>query len=331
MRIILAPMQGVLDPLVRQLLTAINQYDLCISEFVRVVDQRLPSKLFYRLCPELANQGFTPSGTPVRVQLLGQYPQWLAENAERAIELGSQGIDLNCGCPSKTVNGSQGGASLLKQPELIYQATKAIRQAVPKQQVVSVKVRLGWDSADFAWEIADAVQQGGANEITIHARTKMDGYRADRINWHKIQQIREKLQIPVIANGEIWDWQSAQRCQQITGCQDIMIGRGALNIPNLSLVIKYQQPKAQWAEVMQLLQQYAYLQNPYDTGFYHIARIKQWLQYLKQVYPEANTLFHQIKTYQQVDQLKTCINQHLKAFDLPHGDINPCYKSQLWD
>ena len=102
MRVILAPMQGVLDPLVRQLLTEVNDYDLCISEFVRVVDQRLPAKVFYRLCPELHQHGFTPSGTPVRVQLLGQHPQWLAENAELAIQLGSHGVDLNCGCPSKT-------------------------------------------------------------------------------------------------------------------------------------------------------------------------------------------------------------------------------------
>ena len=91
-------MQGVLDPLVRQLLTEVNDYDLCISEFVRVVDQRLPAKVFYRLCPELHQQGFTPSGTPVCVQLLGQHPQWLAENAELAIQLGSHGVDLNCGC-----------------------------------------------------------------------------------------------------------------------------------------------------------------------------------------------------------------------------------------
>ena len=116
MRVILAPMQGVLDPFVRQLLTEVNEYDLCITEFVRVVDQLLPEKVFYRLCPELKNQGFTPSRTPVRVQLLGQHPNCLAENAHRAIELGSHGIDLNCGCPSKTVNGSNGGAALLKQP-----------------------------------------------------------------------------------------------------------------------------------------------------------------------------------------------------------------------
>ena len=216
MRVILAPMQGVLDPFVRQLLTEINDYDLCVSEFVRVVDQLLPAKTFYRLCPELLTDGKTLAGTPVRVQLLGQHPQWLAENAQRAISLGSPGIDLNCGCPSKTVNGSHGGASLLKQPELIYQATKAMREAVPSHLPVSVKVRLGWDSSEQAFEIADAVVQGGATEITVHGRTKMDGYRAERINWQAIGEIKKRLPIPVIANGEIWDYRSAKKCREVT-------------------------------------------------------------------------------------------------------------------
>lgn len=304
MRVILAPMQGVLDPLVRQLLTEVNDYDLCISEFVRVVDSLLPKKVFYRLAPELADGGKTPSGTPIRVQLLGQFPEWLAENAARAIELGSQGIDLNCGCPSKTVNGSNGGASLLKNPELIYQATKALRQAVPTHLPVSVKVRLGWDDISQAFDIADAVQQGGASEITIHGRTKADGYRADRINWEKIGEVRSKLSIPVIANGEIWNWQDGQNCLKITGCQDLMIGRGALNIPNLSQVIKFNQPQLEWENIIPILQKYAQMHNPHDSGFYHIARIKQWLQYLKKNYPQATALFDQIKTCQTAEELR---------------------------
>mgnify|MGYP000843700825 FL=1 len=312
MRIILAPMQGVLDPLVRQLLTEVNDYDLCISEFVRVVDQRLPPKVFYRLCPELLQQGYTPSGTPVRVQLLGQYPQWLAENAELAIQLGSHGVDLNCGCPSKTVNGSNGGASLLKQPELIYQATKAIRQAVPSEQAVSVKVRLGWDSTDFAFDIADAVQQGGATEIAIHGRTKADGYRADRINWQKIGEIRQKLHIPVIANGEIWRWEDGQRCLEMTGCEDLMVGRGALNIPNLSRVLKHNDAPLSWSEIMSILRKYATLENCHDSGFYHVARIKQWLQYLKCEYKEATDLFEIVKRCHDGDELRALLEAHLR-------------------
>lgn len=303
-RVILAPMQGVLDPFVRQLLTAVNDYDLCISEFVRVVDQKLPKKAFYRLCPELHNNGYTQSGTPVRVQILGQHPAPLAENAALAVELGSHGVDLNCGCPSKTVNGSNGGASLLKNPELIYRATKAMREAVPQDQIVSVKVRLGWDSVNQCFEIADAVQQGGANEITIHGRTKMDGYRAERINWQKIAEIQQRLSIPVIANGEIWDFYSAKKCVETTACNALMIGRGALNVPNLSRVVKFNQPKMGWADVMQLLYRYVQMENKADTGFYHVARIKQWLHYLDKEYPQAIELFQILKTEHGYDGLR---------------------------
>lgn len=308
MRVILAPMQGVLDPFVRQLLTEVNDYDLCITEFVRVVDQLLPEKVFYRLCPELKNQGFTSSGTPVRVQLLGQHPEYLAENAIRAIELGSHGIDLNCGCPSKTVNGSNGGAALLKQPELIYRATQALRQAVPSEFPVSVKVRLGWDNISQAFEIADAVEQGGATEITVHGRTKSDGYRADRINWKKIGKVRERLSIPVIANGEIWHWQDGQDCLSQTGCQDLMVGRGALNIPNLSHVLKSNAEKMPWNEIQKILQKYANVENEYGSGFYHVARIKQWLRYLNKEYDEANQVFDKIKTCQTAEDLKLRLN-----------------------
>lgn len=308
-KVILAPMQGVLDPFVRHLLTSVNEYDLCISEFVRVVDQKLPKKAFYRLAPELYQGGLTDSGTPVRVQILGQHPQWLAENAVLAIELGSHGVDLNCGCPSKTVNGSNGGASLLKDPDLIYRATKAMREAVPNEQIVSVKVRLGWDSAEQCFEIADAVQQGGANEITVHGRTKSDGYRAERINWQAIGEIQKRLTIPVIANGEIWDFESAKNCQEMTACNALMIGRGALNVPNLSRVVKYNEPKMVWSEVLQLLLKYVQMENQFDTGFYHVARIKQWLRYLDKEYPQAVELFDILKTEHGYDGLKAHIEK----------------------
>lgn len=295
MRVILAPMEGVLDSLVRQLLSEVNDYDLCITEFLRVVDQLLPAKSFYRLCPELHNQSRTQSGTLVRIQLLGQYPEWLAENAARAVELGSYGVDLNCGCPSKLVNGSGGGATLLKDPELIYQGAKAMREAVPAHLPVTVKIRLGWDSGDRQFEIADAVQQAGATELAVHGRTKEDGYQAERINWQAIGEIRQRLTIPVIANGEIWDYQSAQECMSVTGCDAVMLGRGALNVPNLSRVVKYNEPHMLWPEVVKLLQKYVQLEKQGDTGLYHVARIKQWLGYLRKEYSEATDLFREIR------------------------------------
>ncbi|MFC3395984.1 tRNA dihydrouridine(16) synthase DusC [Brenneria rubrifaciens] len=295
MRVLLAPMEGVLDALVRELLTEVNDYDLCITEFLRVVDQRLPVKSFYRLCPELRHASRTPSGTRVRVQLLGQYPAWLAENAARAVDLGSYGVDLNCGCPSKLVNGSGGGATLLKDPELIYQGAKAMREAVPAHLPVTVKVRLGWDSSERRFEIADAVQQAGASELAVHGRTKEDGYKAECIDWEAIGEIRKRLTIPVIANGEIWDWQSAQDCLAVTGCDAVMLGRGALNVPNLSRVIKYNEPRMAWPAIMELLRKYVRLEKQGDTGMYHVARIKQWLGYLRKEYAEAGALFSDIR------------------------------------
>ncbi|HHZ6822137.1 TPA: tRNA dihydrouridine(16) synthase DusC [Klebsiella michiganensis] len=308
MRVLLAPMEGVLDSLVRELLTEVNDYDLCITEFLRVVDQLLPVKSFYRLCPELHNNSRTPSGTRVRVQLLGQYPQWLAENAARAVELGSWGVDLNCGCPSKLVNGSGGGATLLKDPELIYRGAKAMREAVPGHLPVTVKVRLGWDSGERRFEIADAVQQAGASELVVHGRTKEDGYKAERIDWQAIGEIRQRLTIPVVANGEIWDWQSAQDCLAATGCDAVMIGRGALNVPNLSRVIKYNEPRMPWPQVVELLQKYTRQEKQGDTGLYHVARIKQWLSYLRKEYLEAADLFSAVRTLQDSTSIARTIN-----------------------
>lgn len=308
MRVLLAPMEGVLDSLVRELLTEVNDYDLCITEFLRVVDQLLPVKSFYRLCPELHNNSLTPSGTRVRVQLLGQYPRWLAENAARAVELGSWGVDLNCGCPSKLVNGSGGGATLLKDPELIYRGAKAMREAVPSHLPVTVKVRLGWDSGERRFEIADAVQQAGASELVVHGRTKEDGYKAERIDWQAIGEIRQRLTIPVVANGEIWDWQSAQDCLAATGCDSVMIGRGALNVPNLSRVIKYNEPRMPWPQVVELLQKYTRLEKQGDTGLYHVARIKQWLSYLRKEYLEAAELFSAVRTLQDSTSIARTIN-----------------------
>ena len=310
MRVLLAPMEGVLDSLVRELLTGVNDYDLCITEFLRVVDQLLPVKSFLRLCPELHHQSRTPSGTLVRIQLLGQHPEWLAENAARAVELGSYGVDLNCGCPSKLVNGSGGGATLLKDPELIYRGAKAMRAAVPAHLPVTVKIRLGWDSDARRFEIADAVQQAGATELAVHGRTKEDGYKAERINWQAISEIRQRLTIPVIANGEIWDWQSAQECMAASGCDSVMIGRGALNVPNLSRVVKYNEAPMPWPEVVKLLQKYSQLEKQGDTGLYHVARIKQWLGYLRKEYDEADGLFTQIRTLKVSAQIADVIARY---------------------
>ncbi|MDF7666251.1 tRNA dihydrouridine(16) synthase DusC [Orbaceae bacterium ESL0727] len=312
-RIVLAPMEGVLDYHVRQILTEINLFDYCVTEFVRVTHHLLTNRTFYRLCPELYHHGTTLTGTPVRVQLLGQDPILMAENGQKAIELGSYGIDVNCGCPAKTVVGSQGGAYLLNSPELIYQIVTKMRQAIHQATPLSVKIRLGFDDKSRCMEIAQAVEQGGASEIVIHGRTKADGYRADKIDWPTIGQLKASLTIPVIANGEIFSPQDAKNCRMQSCTPDIMLGRGILTLPNLANMIRFNQPAMSWQQVIQILHRYAITQIDEAKPFYHSARIKQWLSYLKQHYPQANDLLQGIRTLKEqqamIDHLTCALDQ----------------------
>jgi tRNA-dihydrouridine synthase C len=296
MRVILGPMEGVLDPLMREMLTNINDYDLCVTEFVRIIDSLLPNSVFYRLCPELHHGGKTTSGTPVRVQLLGQEPVWMAENAYRASNLGSAGIDINFGCPAKSVNKNRGGAVLLKEPEKIYQIVKEVRSAVCPTKPVTAKVRLGWDDPAHCFEIVDAVAQAGGDEIAIHARTKVDGYKAETIKWDYIRQVKEKSSIPIIANGEVWNYQDGQACLNVTQTDALMICRGALNLPNLCNVIKRNEAHMPWNHVIQLLLKFSEFEIKGDKGLYYPNRVKQWFAYLRHEYPEAKDLFVDIRS-----------------------------------
>ncbi|MBY7831601.1 tRNA dihydrouridine(16) synthase DusC [Vibrio fluvialis] len=303
MRVILGPMEGVLDHLMREMLTQINDYDFCVTEFVRVINLPLPDHVFYRLCPELKQGSRTKAGVPVKVQLLGQEPHWMAENAVRAAELGACGVDLNFGCPAKMVNQSKGGAALLQHPELIYQVIKACRDAVPSDIPVTAKIRLGWENPDDCFEIVDAVQQAGADELTVHARTKAGGYKASEIKWDYIDQIRQKTTVPLIANGEIWNYADGQACIETTGVDSLMVCRGALNVPNLGNMVKHNHRAMPWHEVVDLLLEYSAYEVRGDKGKYYPNRVKQWFSYLRQSYPQAADLFREIRTMTEVDPI----------------------------
>ena len=295
-------MEGVVDDLMRDILSSINPYDLLVTEFVRVVDQLLPEKVFLKLCPELLNGGFTPSGTPVRVQLLGQEPNCMAENAMRAIELGSHGVDANFGCPAKMVNRSNGGAVLLQYPNTIHDIVRAMRQAVPAEHPVTAKIRLGYEDKSLFMENALAVYEAGATELAIHARSKVDGYKPPAY-WEYITEVRERLPIPVIANGEIWNSEDAKRCMQVTGCDSIMIGRGAISLPNLADTIKTGAAPYSWADTLGLMLSYTQRELSGRKSDYYPARIKQWFSYLNRQYPEADTLFRELRIYKTTEEI----------------------------
>lgn len=300
----LAPMEGVVDHLMRDMLTQMGGFDLCVTEFIRVVDAPLPAKVFYRICPELKNGGRTPAGTPVRVQLLGQNPEALAQNAVTAVELGSHGVDLNFGCPAKTVNKSRGGAVLLKDTEVLYQILSAVRRAVPSEHVVSAKMRLGFDYKALAIDNAQALEAGGADVLVVHARTKREGYNPPAY-WDWIARIKEQVKIPIIANGEIWTREDALRCASESGCRDLMIGRGALAHPKLARVIKYDETDMPWQDMLDLLIQYSGYELYGNKGKYYPNRVKQWLRYLQIHFSPAQPVYQSVKRLQSADEIVT--------------------------
>ncbi|WP_158584018.1 tRNA dihydrouridine synthase [Salinibius halmophilus] len=305
--IYLAPMEGLADYTLRQILSETSQFDMLVSEFVRVVDLVLPAKVFRRNCPELFNQARTENGTPVRIQLLGNHPEIMARNAKKAISLGSQGIDLNFGCPSKTVNKSCGGAVLLKTPEVMYEVAARVRDTVDPQHKVTAKMRLGFDDDQNAEVIAQHLDRAGVDTITVHARTKTQGYKPP-VYWQRINDVRKSVNCNVVANGDIWTPEDYDNCRQLSGCSDVMIGRGAVRNPLLVNQIRDRSTSNLSNE--QLL---ALLQKMIDRLLanqmperYIAGRIKQWLSHMVQHQSTLEPLYSQIKPlrhYQDIQRL----------------------------
>jgi tRNA-dihydrouridine synthase C len=307
-RILLAPMEGVVDSLMREVLTDVGGIDLCVTEFIRVTDRLLPVSEFYKDCPELARGDRTRSGIPVLVQLLGGQPGPLSENAARAVELGALGIDLNFGCPAKTVNRHDGGASLLKNPTRIFDVVSRIRSAIPSHIPVSSKVRLGFSDKELHLDIARAAAEANSAWLTVHARTRDEGYRPPA-HWEFIARMREVVSIPVIANGDIWTAQDAARAQAVSGCRHVMIGRGLLADPFLARELKGG-AKGSWPEAYGLFEHYVLTSEAAQRGTtYASSRAKQWLKNLSRRFPEALLAFDAIKRLETPHDILKVVRQ----------------------
>lgn len=300
---LLAPMEGLTDPLMRQILTQIasdlgRPYDWSVSEFIRVTQHVLPAHVFYKYVPELRHDAKTASGTPIHIQLLGSEAQLMAENAAYAAELGAPAIDINFGCPAKTVNSHRGGSVLLDEPETMYQIISAVRQAVPVHIPVSAKIRLGYTDTSRMDDIKAAISDSGTDWLTIHARTKTQGYKPPAY-WDKIQSFNT-LDIPVIANGEIWNAEHAQNCMVQAGTEHLMLGRGAVTRPDLVARVDCGSDDAMLSaatlswEAM-VTHQIRFLEGRAKTEVILVGRYKQWLAMLIKGYSEAKVLWDSIK------------------------------------
>lgn len=307
-RILLAPMEGVIDHTLRAMLTELGGVDRCVTEFLRVSHELLPPRVFYRICPELRTGGLTPAGTPVFLQLLGGKADLLAENAARAVELGAPGIDLNFGCPAKTVNRSDGGSIILREPERVHGIVSAVRTAMPSDCPLSVKVRLGFDDASRFLDIVAAIDAAGPDELIVHARTRKNGYRPPAY-WEEVARAREVTDLPLVANGEIWSVEDARRARRESATADVMLGRGVLCRPDLPRLLRAadrdeELPALSFEDVRALLLRYLDATLAAYDPRYAANPIKQWLGYLRHYYPQAAELFVRIKRLHEPEALR---------------------------
>lgn len=311
--LVLAPMEGVTDAPMRALLTERPGFTHCVTEFLRISQIALPHRCYPRHATELKTGSRTAGGVPVIFQLLGGHAERLALSAKAAAECGAAGIDLNFGCPAPTVNNHDGGAALLRCPERIEEIVSAVRAAVPAEIPVSAKLRLGWDDPNAIFENAARAEKGGAAWITIHGRTKTQGYRPPAY-WEPIAEVAKRVSIPVIANGEIWTLDDFKRCRDVTRLEHFMIGRGALANPNLAQGIAHElgietAPAAPFPaeqDWRQLLARFVEISEPLsDNPSYSLRRIKQWMRYVDSRRPFAD--FHELKRMEALGEFTAAL------------------------
>ena len=172
-------------------------------------------------------------------------------------------------------------------------------------------MRLGYDTSEQALDIAQGIEAAGANGLTIHARTRKEGYRPPA-HWERLAEIRESLSIPLTANGEIWTVEDYHKCREVSGCDDVMIGRGAVSRPLLGCEIKASQNEQahdtidSWPNTLLILKNFAeqtlsippedvHLYGIENPGRYLADRIKQWLRMMSKGHQESIELFDTIK------------------------------------
>ncbi len=223
----LAPLEGVGSPPLLSAMARIGGMGLLCQPFLRIAGQPPRKGFVERLTRRLGPMAQS-------TQLLGTDPSLIATAAADLERRGVEIIDLNFGCPSKMVTKKGGGAAMLKHPTELRKIVAAVKAAVTIP--VFAKVRLGIEDPHEMPDIVRAAEDGGADALTVHARTLSDGYTKPA-RWEWLARAVELVEIPVIGNGDIWQAHEAALMRNKTGCDAVMLGRGALRNPWIFLQI----------------------------------------------------------------------------------------------
>lgn len=221
--VVLAPMEGITDRAFRTTIRSLGGCGLAVTEFVSSEGLTRDVQDAWRMAE------LDPSETPVSIQIYGRDPQRMADAAKYCEGLGADFVDLNLGCPSKRVTSGCSGSALMKEPALAHDIFTAVHEAISVP--MTVKMRLGWDDTSLnAPEIAADAVECGAQMIAVHGRTRMQAYKGSS-RWEEISRVRDAVDVPLLVNGDVVDYDSAMRALEASGADGVMVGRGVMSNP----------------------------------------------------------------------------------------------------
>ena len=255
-----------------------------------------------------------PEELPVSLQLFGSEPDTISEIAKRIEELPFAVLDINMGCPVPKIVRNGEGSALMKNPKLVYEIVSKTVRAI--QKPVTVKIRKGFDDTCInAVEIAKIIEEAGANAVAVHGRTR-EQYYSGKADWDIIRQVKEAVSIPVIGNGDVVSGESAIAMMQQTGCDGVMIGRGAQGNPWIfSELLEYEKtgkipPRPGKEEMNQMILKHARLQLQYKGEYLGIREMRKHVSWYTTGLPNSAKLrakINAVESFQELEELLNCI------------------------
>jgi tRNA-dihydrouridine synthase B len=306
-RVFQSPLSGVTDMVFRRLVRRYAPHSMLYTEMVNATGLHYVKEL-----PRIME--ITPEERPISIQLFDCRPDFLAEAAQRAVAEGADTVDINMGCPVNKITKNGGGSSLLREPETAAAIVRAVVKAVAVP--VTVKTRIGWSDSEInILDFARRMEDAGAQMITVHGRTRAQGYNGPA-RWDWIRQVKEILTIPVIGNGDMFSVQAAVDCLEQTGADGVMCSRGTLGYPFLVGQVDHflrtgvELTAPTPIELLECAKDHLQALFEYK-GIYGVRQARKHLTWYAKGFPGAADLRGQLAVIESVEQGQSLIDRHI--------------------